>query len=706
MNSMNQHPIYPSIFTKAALRQACQLLRRIRRAIKKKRFFYFSKKRQYRFIKRLHRYLKRLKKTNLSIRPLIKELSFVIVLLGSKNMVGQNFIQPGGVNPLGLVNVGTNSFPAFVDIDGDGLQDAFVGSGDGTIQFFRNVGTATTPVFMQITGVANPFNGENVGGNAAPYFMDIDGDGDQDAFIGEFDGIINFFRNDGNSTAPVFTEITGAANPFNGIDVGTMSAPNLVDIDGDGDLDAFISGNNTTLVRGEISFFRNDGGTFTSITGTGNPFNNAPIGVDPMLTFVDFDGDGDLDAFVGSQLGMIQYFQNNGTSNLANFSLVTGAANPFDGVDIGRNGTLIPNPCFIDIDNDGNQDVFIGNLDGTINFFQQAQNITCPTNDFFKVDASLSPFNGIDVGRLADPEFFDIDGDGDLDLLAGSEVGNIRLFRNEQLSFQEVIGNENPFNGQNVGMLSSIELVDIDGDNDQDAFIGENDGIINFFRNDGNNITPIFIPISGASNPFDGVDIGEASNPVFVDIDGDGDQDAFIGDEEGRLQFFRNTGNRNNPVFTQINDTNNPFFGIDLEARFSPDFIDIDGDGDFDAIIGNKAGNLYFFRNDGTSTTPSFNGLFGDCNPFHQLIPVLTNQEEFSAPAFADFDGDGTVEALVGLSGGGFCLLDQRSLPLRFADATVNIPTLSQWGLLILGLLILNIALHSVKHLEKIKKGL
>ncbi|MEG4986476.1 FG-GAP-like repeat-containing protein, partial [Microcoleus sp. BR0-C5] len=139
-------------------------------------------------------------------------------------------------NPNGLTNVGNSASPTFVDIDGDGDLDAFVGALDGNTRYYQNTGTANAPAFA--APQINPNGLTNVGSVAAPTFVDIDGDGDLDAFVGASDGNTRYYQNTGTANAPAFA--APVTNPNGLTDVGILAAPTLVDIDGDGDLDAFV----------------------------------------------------------------------------------------------------------------------------------------------------------------------------------------------------------------------------------------------------------------------------------------------------------------------------------------------------------------------------------------------------------------------------------------------------------------------------------
>ena len=147
----------------------------------------------------------------------------------------------GADNPFNGVDVGTNAKPTFVDVDNDGDMDAFVGNKVGNILYFKNTGSTTNPTFEEQMGTDNPFNGVDVGRYAAPTFVDVDSDGDLDAFVGNGgDGAILHFKNTGSITNPTFVEQTGTDNPFNGVDVGDNATPTFIDVDNDGDMDAFV----------------------------------------------------------------------------------------------------------------------------------------------------------------------------------------------------------------------------------------------------------------------------------------------------------------------------------------------------------------------------------------------------------------------------------------------------------------------------------
>ena len=216
--------------------------------------------------------------------------------------------------------MGYFSAPSFADLDGDGDLDAVVGKRDGNLNYFENTGSAIAPAFAEQTGAANPFDGVDVGLNSTPSFADLDGDGDLDAIVGESDGTLNYFENTGSAIAPAFTQRTGAANPFDGVDVGDFSAPSFADLDGDGDLDAIVGESD-----GNLNYFENTGSAtapaFTEQTGAANPFDGVDVGGDSSPSFADLDGDGDLDAVVGNNVGNLHYFENTGSAIAPAFTL-------------------------------------------------------------------------------------------------------------------------------------------------------------------------------------------------------------------------------------------------------------------------------------------------------------------------------------------------------------------------------------------------
>ncbi|MEO1053031.1 MAG: FG-GAP-like repeat-containing protein [Bacteroidota bacterium] len=473
--------------------------------------------------------------------------------------------------------------PVFVDIDGDGDLDLFVGneygvsynstealifhvnsdSDDGTI--------GNNPSFTRVDLGANPLAQVNQGGffQVAPSFADIDGDGDQDAFIGSTDGMIAFFENTGTATAPNFSEVTGPGSPVSDIDVFYDSSPAFADIDGDGDLDVFVG------ARFRIRFFENVGtanaGSFIQPTGIDNPLAGFDVEYDASPTFVDIDRDGDMDAVIGSKYGYgvqpILLFENvNGT-----FSEVTGRASPFDGL---AGGEQRRSPDFADIDNDGDQDMFVG-------FNGFTYGVQLYSNDGSAGFPNFIEFNPIlplevNYSQFA-PTFADFDNDGDLDALVGAgNQGTFKFFENsdaangtigDDINFTELVSVDNPFDQFSVGSLgynsfARPDAVDLDHDGDFDVAVGLGEeefvstpdplrGTVSFFTNDNGT----FSELTGSENALSVVQVSRNADPTFVDIDEDGDLDVFVGDGLGKISFYENQ-NAPPTLSTQIAEIN------------------------------------------------------------------------------------------------------------------------------------------------------
>jgi hypothetical protein len=248
------------------------------------------------------------------------------------------------------------------------------------------------------------------------------------------------------------------------------------------------------------------------------------------------------------------------------------------------------------------------------------------------------------VGLFSAPSFVDIDGDLDLDALVGVNDGNIIYFQNTGSPAIPAFATSsiNPFGLSDVGLFSAPSFVDIDGDLDLDALVGVNDGNIIYFQNTGNATTPAFA--TSSTNPFGLRDIGSESKPTFVDINGDGDLDALVGERLGSIIYFENIGSATTPTFAM--PSINPF-GLSsiLFVDSAPSFADIDRDGDLDALVGEQYGNIIYFQNTGSATTPAFARSI--TNPF-----LLSDVGNYSVPSFVDIDGDGFLEAIIGNGAG------------------------------------------------------
>ena len=507
--------------------------------------------------------------------------------------INMEFTERTGVsNPMGSISFdGQRASPALEDLDADGDFDMVVGNNIGQLQYYENTGSATNAVFTKRTGVLNPMNGIYVvGTESRPALKDLDGDGDFDMFLGNYAGQIQYFENTGGATNPAYTARSENLNPMDGVDVSADPSspgaawPTLEDLDGDGDFEMVVGS-----YSGEIHYFDNAASSknlvYTDRTGILNPMESiGDIGSSASPELGDLDGDGDLDMVIGERNGKFIYYENTGSITSPTFTSGSYVGGYWDSTfDVGTWAS----PGLGDVDGDGDLDMFSGNQYGQIRYFE---NTGSPT--ILKLTSrtgNLNPMDGVDLGVFSSPVLEDLDDDGDLDMIVGA--GNEKTSLNPGDSRYSVSG-------------------------------------IFYFENTGTTTSPVYTARTGLSNPMmneNNIDIDTFPKPSLKDLDGDGDFDMIVGNVGGQIEYFENTGNVTNPMYKERYGSLNPMNGISVGAMAKPALEDLDGDGDIDLLVGNQDGNIKYFEAQVCQKQPTCSGS-GSCRPpsSDDLSPMYT----------------------------------------------------------------------------------
>jgi subtilisin family serine protease len=371
---------------------------------------------------------------------------------------------------------------------------------------------------------------------------------------------------------PIFSE--SRLLPF---DLQTSFAVALRDLDGDGDLDAFI-GNTAYYDNPENTVWLNDGAGNFSDSGQrlGHAFTwDVALG--------DLDGDGDIDAFTansdvdGAQPDEV--WLNDGSGYF---------------IDSGQRlgNSLSRAIALADLDADGDLDAFITN---GIAERGQAEADSVWLNDGHGVFSDSGQVIGGSPGL--DVTLGDLDGDGDLDaFIANGDPQRVRDAPNEVwLNDGHAIFHNS---GQNLGsaLSQAVALGDLDGDADLDAFVANGGSQILDGQPDEiwlNNGSGIF---SKSGQPLGGF---SSYGAALADLHQDGALDIFVAGYHGGNRVWLNDGHG---IFA----FSSPAFGTENAADVA--LGDVDGDGDVDALAANaisKPNRLWLNRGSGGSAAGS-----------------------------------------------------------------------------------------------------
>lgn len=361
-----------------------------------------------------------------------------------------------------------------IDIDQDGKKDLLVapntkGENYKCIFYYKNTGSATTPVFVYQSDTFLIDKTIDVGTGAYPVFFDYNKDGKPDLFIGS-DG---YYQQGGtyvsrisyylNTSTPGNASFTLQTNNFLNLDTFKFrgAAPAIGDIDNDGKADLVLG-----HADGTLSYFTNTATSdavppiWTPAARTMQDITSTTINTGGYAApfIYDLDKDGKPDLISGNYTGYVEYFQNvSVTPGVLQLKLINAR---LGGVKVDKPwaGHFNSVPFIGKIDTSGKDYLLVGSYSGLIHRYDGFQTgdtssaYTMLDSAYSYIDTAYLVTNnsatydiGVYDGLRSAPAVADVDGDGKYEMVVGNLYGGLNFYKWDTAAPERVtdIGNVN-----------------------------------------------------------------------------------------------------------------------------------------------------------------------------------------------------------------------------------------------------------------------